>query len=768
MRSSRVVLALVIPVLCAVCISRFLRPVLAGSMSDQTRKADSASPPRSWQSTTQTQHGTVAASVRGQSQYSEEVSRTYLYAFGKDKPFAPSYASTWNGEFIKPGTFPTAQYCGQCHQAIYHQWRASLHSRAFDEPYYTKTVDLLKNTQGVQYQRFCEACHNPIILFSGQLTPNPVSKAKWFNSEGVTCSVCHSIVKLKPTYGVGSYVMGVPTALLDADGKPIPAEVPDWEIMAHVNRHIAAVMKPFYKSPQFCAACHEADLPKSLNHYKWLPAITLYNQWQESSYSNESPLTFYTKPHLVCQQCHMPMVKAALPDDAAVNGLVTSHRWLGGNTAVPAYYHEKKQLALTIRQLEGVRHPRLNVDIFGLSLDGGRQWIAPLGSVPFTLKPGQTVQVAVVIQNKGIGHTLIPEQRDIIEAWVQFLVMDAKGRVIMNSGGIEPNGDVDPMAHTYLTRMLDGQGHLLIHHQVWLSHTKAIDYTIKSGSSSMVRYQFHVPTDDAGPFTITARVLYRHFDQVFTNWVLGPHHKPLPITLMGSRTRVFRLGVNKPVPEQSKDNPDWMRWDDFGITLLAQLQYAEAVNAFEHLAELRPDYDRSWANLGIAYYRWEKYTEAEKYLNKALAMNPRSARTLYWQALTLRNLGRLPEAVTDLETAAALFPLSRDIHRELGFSYYQQNRYKLAEAQYLKVQSIDPDSLAAHYMLAILYRRLGKMKESAEQEAIFADDKDDPMIMIQAEKYYEAHPDIADEAVPWHVHTEAQAMKTLSQGAPEP
>ena len=694
------------------------------------------------------------------SAYSAKVAKSYLYPFGKNNPFLPSNATTWNGKFIKPGTFPTAQYCGHCHKAIYHQWRASVHSDSFREPWYVKNVDLLKQTKGVYNARFCEGCHNPVALLSGSLTPNPVTHAKWFNNQGVTCSVCHSIVKISSTKGVGSYVMGVPTALLNAKGQPIPGEVPYAEIMKHVKRHIAAEMKPFYKSPKYCAACHEADLPKILNNYRWLLAINLYNEWQESSFSHQSPLPFYTKPNLTCVKCHMQMVRTSLPDDAKKNGMVMSHRWIGGNTAVPWYYHNKKQLKLTVDHLQGKQFQRLNVDIFGIRLNGSKKWIAPLGSVPFTLKPKDSVQVAVVIQNKGIGHSLVPEQRDILQSWVQFIVRDGKGHVIMNSGGVKPNGYVDPHAYTFLTRMLSKNGHLLIHHEVWRRHTNATNYTIQSGSSVLVRYQFTIPSNDPGPFTVTARVDYRHFNELFTNWVLGKHHKPLPITVMASRTRTFYLGRNKPVPPEAGDNANWMRWDDFGITLLGQLQFDEAANAFEHLAALRPNYDRAWANIGIAYYRWEKYQVAAKYLEKALRMKPNSARTLYWQALNDRNLGNLTAAIADLQKAEKLFPQSRDIHRELGFSYYQQHKYKLSEAQYHDVQKIDPDSLAAHYILAILYRRLGETQRAQKEEAVYAIEKMDPMADVGKESYYSRHPIIASEAVPWHVYPESEAMKT--------
>ena len=53
--------------------------------------------------------------------------------------------------------------------------------------------------------------------------------------------------------------------------------------------------------------------------------------------------------------------------------------------------------------------------------------IAPLGSTPFKLSPGETVQMMVVIQNKNIGHSLVPEVRDLYEPWVEFQVADAGG-----------------------------------------------------------------------------------------------------------------------------------------------------------------------------------------------------------------------------------------------------------------------------------------------------------------------------------------------------
>ena len=101
------------------------------------------------------------------------------------------------------------------------------------------------------------------------------------------------------------------------------------------------------------------------------------------------------------------------------------------------------------------------------------------------------------------------------------------------------------------------------------------------------------------------------------------------------------------------------------------------------------------------------------------------------------------------------FPNSRDAHRELGFSFYQQHQYEAAKSEYETVQTIDPDDLSAHYILSIVYRRLG-MKEKAQQEAAyFADQKDDPTATTYALEFLRKHPDVTAESVVWHIHKQS-------------
>jgi hypothetical protein len=111
-------------------------------------------------------------------EYHKHVASRYNYAFGKDTPFLPSNANSYNGDFMSPKSFLTAQYCGHCHQESYHQWRQSAHSNSFRAPWYLKNVNLLIEEKGVQFSRHCEGCHNPVALLSGDLSQGMPASAR--------------------------------------------------------------------------------------------------------------------------------------------------------------------------------------------------------------------------------------------------------------------------------------------------------------------------------------------------------------------------------------------------------------------------------------------------------------------------------------------------------------------------------------------------------------------------------------------------------------
>ena len=695
--------------------------------------------------------------------YADKVRQTYKFSFSSGNISMPGNAAVEGNDFLEPTAFPDAQYCGHCHQEAYHQWRQALHSNSFRTPFYRGSVNILLRTKGVQFARHCDSCHNPIAVIGGAMNTNSAVDRS-FDRDGLTCTTCHSIQSVLSKLGNGGFIMGVPAVLVDEQGKRIPGIVPDQEILAHLDRHSKAVMQDFYHTPEFCAACHKANLPPALNDYKWIRAFTAYDEWQNSKFSKRNPLTFYTADFTSCQGCHMKRAANILPEPGAKNGTFVSHRWEAGNTAVPFYYGFNEQLDKTIQFLRSGNY--LNVDIFGLQIGDSNQIIAPLGSVPFALPADKTVEAFVVIQNKNIGHSLVPEVRDLYEAWTQFTVTDAAGTEIYKSGFLRPDGTLDPGAHSFTNRPVDATGNFVDNHKVWGIHSVAYDNSIQSGRSALVRYRFQLPANIKGPITLTAKVNYRHLRQTYLNNVLGPDHPAYPVVEIASRSRTINLGDNHPAAPQSTDNQDWMRWNNLGIGYLDQLQHEDAIHAFEQVTRLRPDYKDAYINLGLTYIDWEKYDEARQPLEKALTLQPNDARAFYYMALVERRARHSEAEIADLEKVVAQFPESRDARRELGISYYQQHRSEEAIAQFKAVQAVDPDDLAAHYNLAILYRRKG-MKQQAEAEtALYTIKRIDPGAPTYSLDYLRKHPEISNESVPWHVHSEMNSQTQVAGGQP--
>ena len=230
---------------------------------------------------------------------------------------------------------------------------------------------------------------------------------------------------------------------------------------------------------------------------------------------------------------------------------------------------------------------------------------------------------------------------------------------------------------------------------------------------------------------------------------------------MAARTRTLVIGSNPATPPDAADNPEWMRWNNYGIGLLDAQQYAESEHAFEHVAAVAARlcgrlHQHCRRGLFMAALRRARATSLEQ----ALKLAPHNARALYYLALVDRIQGHLDAAITDLREVITQFPRSRDAHRELGFSFYQQHKYSEARTEYETVQSIDPDDLAAHYILSIVYRRLGMKERRRARPRPLPIRRTIRPPTLYALEFLRTHPEVTAESVPWHVHREHEAETT--------
>ncbi|VAX22771.1 hypothetical protein MNBD_NITROSPINAE02-1922 [hydrothermal vent metagenome] len=188
-----------------------------------------------------------------------------------------------------------AEECGVCHEDIYNEWKTTIHSRAWDEPYFQ--ADFAWDG----YQQICLNCHTPLenqqenlVLgfrwndkFDPILKPNPNFNRKLMH-EGVTCAVCH----IKDGVIVGPY---------------------DIKTDAHPTRQDTR----FIDGSGVCRRCHSVKAER-WDVFLKLPPCGNFEEIED------------TGERINCVKCHMPRVKRAMAIGAPerVGG---RHLWRGGH-----------------------------------------------------------------------------------------------------------------------------------------------------------------------------------------------------------------------------------------------------------------------------------------------------------------------------------------------------------------------------------------------------------------------------------------------------
>jgi TolB-like protein/DNA-binding winged helix-turn-helix (wHTH) protein/Flp pilus assembly protein TadD len=134
-----------------------------------------------------------------------------------------------------------------------------------------------------------------------------------------------------------------------------------------------------------------------------------------------------------------------------------------------------------------------------------------------------------------------------------------------------------------------------------------------------------------------------------------------------------------------------------------QLQTA-ATKAIELDSSL-PEAHTAMAEVYSFQWRWkESLAENER----AITLNPGYGAGHHNVALALALIGRNAEALTHMQRARELDPLSLIINTDFGWVYYLGHRYDEAIAQYQKALELDPNFTLAHFDLALDYSALGR------------------------------------------------------------
>jgi hypothetical protein len=190
-----------------------------------------------------------------------------------------------------------AESCGTCHKEIYEEWKTSIHSQAYRDPffhaYWTKD----------KHVWVCLNCHAPLEnqqpTLIKDIPRDRVEKAPQmpnlgydpeYQKEGVTCAACH-------------VRDGVILGPFDDSVAPHPTK-----------------FDPAFRTTQLCYRCHNVISG---------PA-QFYNVGPCGTYAEYEGRFFMKERGMICQSCHMPEVQRPVAIGAPIRQ-GRRHLWRGGH-----------------------------------------------------------------------------------------------------------------------------------------------------------------------------------------------------------------------------------------------------------------------------------------------------------------------------------------------------------------------------------------------------------------------------------------------------
>lgn len=479
--------------------------------------------------------------------YHNDFPSDYNYAFGRNRPFAPSLAHTSTNGAFDPRSLAGSETCGAsgCHTEIYKEWKTSAHRYAAMDPIFQGIQNVMAKQNGPESTRYCGGCHDPISLFSGSknIFVEKLTGSLGYD-EGISCLACHSIQKTD-IQGNANYTMWQPTEYLWqwSPDHSLGAVARNFLIRAWPAQH-NRLSKRMYKKPEYCAACHKQFIDQEVNRVGWVQLQNQYDNWAASHWNHKGD----ARATVECRECHMPLVDST--DPAAGDSMDynrspedhkhRSHRFLAANSFVPAFLHldgSDKQVELTAAWLQGhIEIPEIR-----------NKWAeGPIVKVrieaPPTAIPGKPIPVRVVMTSNKVGHDYPTGPLDMIQSWVELRVEDADGHIVFTSGQRNDRNFLPPGTFLFKAEPVDQYGNLIDRHNLWEmvgvryrrslfpGYSDTVEYNVMcpSGGPSLPvaaarpNSNFVVPTGTApGKLRIEAILHYRKIDQFLLNYVMG-------------------------------------------------------------------------------------------------------------------------------------------------------------------------------------------------------------------------------------------------------
>lgn len=418
-------------------------------------------------------------------------------------------------QFIEPDV------CEGCHSEIYEQWNGSMHSRAFIDPLWQSATKLFFNeadtADEILEMKACVKCHTPLGFRSYSITSpaDDYKKLSDIPAQGIFCNWCHNISEVKHLGDAGYEV-----APGGGEDEPSTMLGPFKDAVSpyHPTRY-----SELHTRSEFCGLCH--NVSHAANN---LPIEQTYNEWKTSPYNTGNSETTVT-----CQDCHMrqrPGIpstgKTARPDNpgkACNDGPHRPHIWthyfVGANALITKLLGSDIHAQMAVERLQNAADLEL--------IKSG------------SYKKTALSHIRVKVINSGAGHYLPTGLTEVRQMWLEVIITDAEEDIILRTGGLDKNGEIDQNTTVYMTRLGNNKGEPVIN--VAKADRILYDNRIPPKGYAIEKYAFHIPSDAASPLSIKVSLKYRSASQSLATTLLGKYAPEVPVINMVSMVEKITL-----------------------------------------------------------------------------------------------------------------------------------------------------------------------------------------------------------------------------------
>ena len=352
--------------------------------------------------------------------------------------------------------FRTSARCANCHNklktskgedvSIGLEWSASIMANSARDPYWQgsvrrEAIDHPESSAAIQSE--CASCHMPLQYQQDKAQNRettvfprlPLSAGHADDAaaaEGVSCTVCHQIqaagLGTPATYS-GNFAVAAP----GTEPRPLFGPfAPDSDNITKVHVMAAGytlAQSGHIRDAGLCGSCHTLYTTARGPDGKpigQLPEQMPYLEWQHSDYVGKQ----------TCQQCHMP----AVTEPVAVASLlgkpregVREHTFTGANFLLEGMLSAHHDDLAVTAQPSDLAAASARITSF-LQSQSARVTLGPA-----TLA-GSDLSFPVRVDNL-TGHKL-PTAYPSRRAWLHVVVNAADGRVVFESGKLNPDGSI--------------------------------------------------------------------------------------------------------------------------------------------------------------------------------------------------------------------------------------------------------------------------------------------------------------------------------------